>query len=129
MKKKILILVLIVLIVGITVGVVVSLQNNKKKYASYEVFENIELIDGTRWQVIKKSDENSDYVTALALDYYDEINDETYQTLDNELFSNVKISYDNSESKKYVDSLKDKFKVKLKEVDVYQIRLLKLEEL
>lgn len=105
-------------------------KKQEDKYKKYEVMENIELKDGSKWIVIKNSDENSDYVTAIARDTYEEdIQGETYEKISNEVFKSEKINYNQSEMKKYVDSIEEKLNVKLKKVDGYTIRLLQLEDL
>lgn len=109
-----------------------GLNNNvNENYIKYEKLEEIELKDGSKWTIIKDSDEKSDYVTALAMKNYDELIDsETSGKLRSEIYESYeKIDYDSSESKKYVDNLVKLFDVKLKEVDGYKIRLLKIEDI
>lgn len=105
--------------------------NEKENYKEYKTLENIELKDGSKWVVIKNSDSKSDYVTAVSKEVYDDdIQEETFDELSNELFnSEKKVDYNNSKTKKYVDSIANKLNVKLKEVDGYTIRLLKLEDI
>lgn len=151
MKKNILIIILSIIILGLCGFIIFDKvssnkvdgkdenknsnngvnNNDKEDYLKYKKLEEIELKDGSKWIVIKDSDEKSDYVTALAMKKYDELIDsETYKKLQNEIFESYeKINYDNSETKKYVDSLVKLFDVKLKEVDGYKIRLLKIEDI
>lgn len=103
-------------------------ENN---YKEYEILDNIELKNGSKWTVIQKSDKKSDYVIAIAKEEYDDIQEEFWEKMGNELYNLNKVSYDESETKKYVDYIGEilEKKVKLKKVDGYKIRLLKLEDL
>jgi hypothetical protein len=104
-------------------------ENNYKEYG---ILDNIELKDGSKWTVIQKSDKKKDYVIALAKEIYDnDIQGEVWEKLEDELYSHDKVNYDKSETKKYVDRIGETLekKVKLKKVDGYKIRLLKLEDL
>ncbi len=153
MKKNIVIVVLSVIIIALGGYIVYDKVTNKEevkeknptqkeektdeknptkeeKYKKYEVFENIELKNGSKWIIIKNSDEKSDYVTAIAKNTYDEaMQGEIYEKISSEVFNSEKINYNQSEIKKYVDSIGEKLNVKLKKVDNYTIRLIKLEDL
>lgn len=140
MKKGVLYSIIVVLLVIISCESVYIFTENKKtnsgvnkeneNYTKYKKLEEIELKDGSKWIVIKDSDEKSDYVTALSMVSYPVEDSETNKKLYSEAYESYeKIDYDNSEIKKYVDSLAKLFDVKLKEVDGYKIRLLKIEDI
>ena len=103
-------------------------EENTVSYKEYKINDEIILDDGSKWIVIKNSSKESDYVTLIAKDSKDITNSDIYNILFNDIFK-TKPNYDNSELKKYVDSLANDILVNLKEVDGYKIRLITVNEI
>ena len=103
-------------------------DENIKQYKEYQTNNEISLKDGSEWIVIKNSPKESDYVTLIAKDPKDITNSETYNLLYKEIFE-TKPNYNNSELKKYVESLANNIPINLKEVDGYKIRLITVDEI
>ena len=105
----------------------------KMKNKAYVKGEELTLSDGSKWLVISNSNEDLDYVTAMAYkDFIEYLPEKDSTSINDEIFSDKKYDdtwYANSKIKEFLDSKVDSIPVLLKEVDGYKIRLIKVQEI
>lgn len=112
----------------------IDIDNNINK--KYSVGDEITFND-EKWNVIKESTENDDYVVVLKSTILNELNEKPYYECpaedDNGLNCNMKMSndYKDSVAKKYFEEnyISHLGKENLKEVNNYYVRLITIEEL
>lgn len=136
MKKKVIVvsLIVVLLVIGFFVGWNVFKEKEDKTtikgdFKKYEQLEEVKLKDGSWWIVLSDNGVNSDYVRLISKEYYDDVDEETYNILADELYGEEKVKYKDSKLKDYVEMVGDSLGYKLKMVDGYKIRLIRLEEL
>lgn len=141
MKKNVIIIILSVLVLALGGYIVydkliAKKEDEKEKikeevtYKAYNSFEEVELIDGSKWVVIKDSDEKTDYVTLLStIDYSEELSEDEYDKLYPEIFESKNKNYSKTFLNQYINNIFINSKLKFKEVDGYKIRLITLDEI
>lgn len=101
----------------------------QKQYKEYKQGDEVILSDNKKYLVVSNSNSSQDYVTLMALDIL-EITSDKYDKISNDYFaSNGKVTYDKSSVKEFVEANKSKYPVTYKNVDGYEIRLIKVDEL
>lgn len=104
-----------------------NFETSANGYKEYKTYDEVTLSDGSKWMVIEDSSKTQDYVTLIKKQDV-EIPGNIFDKLSNE-FYNGNISYDNSELKKYINSLTNTIPAKLKEVDGHKISLITVEKI
>lgn len=104
-------------------------NSDVKSYKEYKATDEIKLKDGSIWMVLENSDNTKDYITVLSTKEY-EVGNDDWQILFDE-FYNRKDEWTFSESQvyNYLKKIKNTIPVNFKEIDGYEIRLIKIEEI